>query len=461
MHAVLTGDKYLNDDSRKTEGIMSLQQKKYGIAVVGGGASGLFAALCAAWERNRMTKKTETSGIVVLEKNDRVGKKLLTTGNGRCNLTNLEAAFASYWGMEKDFAQEVISRCPPQKVMEMFHKLGVDCRVEGEGRVYPASGQASSVLDMLRARLELEGVEQRCGATVTSLQREKGGYLLTDAKGERLYASRVILAAGGRAAPSTGSSGEGYFLAKQLGHGVTPVFPALVQLKTDPRLVKALKGMKCSAAAVLAADGVPIRKTEGEVLFTEYGLSGICIFQLSRAAGEFFATGRLSGLSRRSISVWLDLLPDLPEEKTGEWLQERRNNLRGLAMEMFFCGMLNKKIGQEILKSAVEETFQRRVDSLTNRELQVLADRIRHWEFPVVGTMSWQQAQVTAGGLCTDGFNSATMESKYAPGFYACGEVLDVDGDCGGYNLQWAWSSGFAAGTSAVQSLIEKRGGTR
>ena len=433
---------------------MPEQKKLYDIAIIGGGASGLFAAVCAVRE---MKKRGRRDSVILLEKNDRVGKKLLMTGNGRCNLTNLSADRVKYGGRNPVVAQKVIAMCPPAKTLRIFHELGVECFEGAEGRVYPRSEQAASVLDMLRYRLEQEGVEQRCDFRVKELRKNGGRFLLGNGE-ESVLARRVIFAAGGASARA---DAESYALCEKLGHGRNPIFPSLVQIKTDPNVVKSMKGMKCSARVTVTADRKTIGSEQGEVLFTEYGLSGICIFQISRAVSEYFTCGTIYGRRSGRPEIVLDLLPEKSGEETLALLQERRENLKGYPMEYFLDGLLNKKIGQEVLKSVVSEPFKRKVGSMTDTEWKALAETIKNWKFLPTGTMSWQQAQVTAGGLKTEEFSMRTLESLKVKGLFACGEVLDVDGICGGFNLQWAWSSGYLAGQSAVASLEEKPEGRK
>lgn len=427
------------------------KENRYDLAIIGGGASGLFAAICAAKE---MKKRGKVVRILVLEKNDRVGKKLLMTGNGRCNLTNRLAGEVNYGGQNPFFSRNIVGMCPPGKTLRIFRDLGVECFEEAEGRIYPRSEQASSVLDMLRYRLEQDGVEIRCDARIQEIRKLPEGFLLLGG-GEEVLARRVILSVGGASARA---DSESYALCEKLGHRRNPIFPSLVQIKTDPGQVKAMKGMKCAAKVSLWAGRDLLREEEGEVLFTEYGLSGICIFQISRPVSEYFSCGTIHGKKSPKPEICLDLLPEKSREEMAALLWERKKNLRGYPMEYFLDGLLNKKIGQEVLKSAVKDPFKRKVESLTGEELEALADRIKKWRFFPIGTMSWQQAQVTAGGWRTEEFSARTLESLKVKGLYACGEVLDVDGICGGFNLQWAWSSGYVAGCSAAASLDERKG---
>lgn len=419
------------------------------IAVIGGGASGLVAAVCAA-------RQMPGGKVVIVEKNDRVGKKLLATGNGRCNLTNISAGEKGYNKTGALLAQQIIRMYPPKETMSFFSRMGVECREEGEGRCYPRSEQAASVLEMLRGQAQLLQVEENCGFAAERITGAKDRFTIWTGN-RRIEARRVILAAGGCAAPNLGGTAGGIQICKDLGLSVAPYFPSLVSLKTDASRVKSLKGMKCRAKITLLADGRVCNAQQGELLFTEYGVSGICIFQLSRAASEWCSSGKIEGKTVRTLVLSVDLLTDLTKEESDVLLGRRRNQLEKLPMESFFTGLLNKKIGQALLKETTAQPFRRLVGEITPPELKKLQEKCRDWRFPVTGALGWQQAQVMAGGVRTEEVRD-TLESRRMPGLYLCGELLDVDGCCGGYNLQWAWSSGRRAGICAAKSLKEKGG---
>ncbi len=417
------------------------------IAVAGGGASGLLAAISAA-------ERLKDGSLILLEKNDRVGKKLLATGNGRCNLSNRSAGEEGYNQSGQGLAREIIRRFSPEETMRYFSALGIECWEEDEGRRYPLSEQASSVLEMLRARAAVLGVKERCGFCVEEITGKSGGFVLKSGR-EALTARRVILASGGCAAPHLGGEAAGLGICKKLGIPSTALFPSLVAVKTDPARTKPLKGLKSRAALTLLADGVPIQSERGEVLFTEYGLSGVCVFQLSRAASQWCATGKIATRSVKKAELSVDLLPGFSRLQSDELLRQRRDSLKALPMEAFFTGLFNKRVGQALLKETVQDPFKRQVADLSQQELAALQGRCRAWRFPITGVLGWNQAQVMAGGIPVTEVTEE-LESRKIPGLYLCGELLDVDGRCGGYNLQWAWSSGRRAGLCAAQSLQGK-----
>lgn len=390
-------------------------------AIIGGGASGLTAAIAAAENGNEVT---------IFERNDRVGRKILSTGNGRCNMTNINADVSNYYGKNPEFVKGAISRFWVEETLEFFRSLGIWHKVEENGKVYPYSDQASAVLDVLRMKTEELGITVRTKSDVQSVSKNKNGFTVKLYGGEKYAFDAVIIAAGGKAAPDLGSNGSGYDILKALGHKITDVRPSLVQIKTEPDVVKKLKGIKIQGEVRLGS-----ASERGEILFTDYGLSGPPIFSIS---------SRLNG--QRYIDI--DLMPEYSAKQLAAMLTERVYMAPKVTLEGFFVGILNKRVGQALLKYLKIEPLSRYAVTLTETDIEKIAATIKSWRFKITGTMSWNNAQVTKGGAITSEFNPDTMESKLVKGLYAVGEVLDIDGDCGGYNLQWAWSSGMLAGRS-------------
>ena len=393
------------------------------ICVIGGGAAGMMAALTAAQSGHH---------VLLLERQNRVGRKLLATGNGRCNLTNHHVSPAHYHGQTPDFCRYALEVFDVQQTLDWFSEKGLVTTCENSGRVYPYSNMAGSVLDVLRYSLERPEIELHTGCTVTRIRCGNGFTIETD--GGSFHADKVILAARGAAGSKVGGVMDGYQLAKALGHHRTALFPSLVQLKTDPTYPRALKGVKAEAGIRISRGSDVLAAGRGEILFTEYGVSGPAIFALSGAA----ATGG------DGLTVALDFLPDWDGDATLHWLRQRRSSAGERESGSLLAGTLHSRLGQMVCKAAGIAT--QRAGTLTDGDLQRIAAILRRFTLPITGVCGFDQAQVTAGGLRTDEFDETTMQSKLAPGLYACGEVLDIDGDCGGYNLQWAWSSGYLAG---------------
>lgn len=394
------------------------------IAVIGGGASGLMAAIFAAMSGGDVT---------VYESGARVGRKILATGNGRCNMTNINADIDNYHGNNAKFIMGARNRFWVNETLDFFKSLGVLTKVEEKGKVYPYSDQASAVLDTLRFKAEEENVKIVTGFDVKSIRKTNGTFNILSYGGQSANADRVIIATGGKAAPDLGSKGAGYDILSSFGHTITELKPSLVQIKTETDTVRKLKGIKLMANVSIG------KRTEyDEVLFTEYGLSGPAVFSLSSYLDS-------------AQTVTLDIMPEYTRDEIYIMLTERIAMRQKIRLEDFFVGMLNKRVGQALTKLAGAEPLSRYAVTLSDKEINNICDIIKHWTFKITGTMSWNNAQTTRGGARTDEFDPITMQSKLVEGLYAVGEVLDIDGDCGGYNLQWAWSSGALAGRAAAE----------
>ena len=395
------------------------------IVIIGAGASGMAAAIRAA--------ETQDNHITLIERQARVGRKLLSTGNGRCNLTNTGAGLSDYHGEDSAFPAAALEAYPPERVLAFFAALGLKTVTEYGGRVYPASDHAGSVLDVLRLALEKPNIELISGAAVESVRREKGGFRVTWPEGS-CFADRVIIACGGCAGSKLGGVNDGYTILQSLGHSRTALHPALTQIRTAPDYPKALKGIRADAGVTLLRGERTVAAAQGDVLFTETGLSGTAVFEISRAA----ATGG-SGLSV-SLAFTQESETEIMED-----LRARRARWGALAANQILTGAVQSRLGQMLCKySGISGGAA--VREITDAQLAALARAMRDFRLPVTGVSGFEAAQVTAGGIKTAEFDPRTMQSRLVPGLYACGELLDVDGDCGGYNLQWAWASGLLAG---------------
>ena len=394
------------------------------VVIIGGGASGMIAALTAA-ENGR--------SVLLLERQSRVGRKLLATGNGRCNLTNQYASPCHYHGEDSGFCAYALGAFDAGETLQYFAALGLLTVSEDSGRVYPMSNMAGSVLDVLRYALEQPRIEVRTGQTVTAVKRTAEGFTVKT-ETDVFTGRKVILAAGGGAGSKVGGVMDGYRLARALGHHRTALFPSLVQLKTDPTYPRALKGIKAECGVTVRRGGETVAENRGEVLFTEYGISGPAIFDISRAV----STGG------EGMVCVLDFFPDWEMREVLDWLRQRRQTMRSHEASTLLVGSCHTRLGQMICKAA-GFTSQCAAD-LSDADLADIAGQATHFTLPITGTCGFDQAQVTAGGLVTGEFDPRTLESRLVPGLYACGEVLDIDGDCGGFNLQWAWSSGRLVG---------------
>lgn len=404
------------------------------IAVVGGGAAGMAAAIQAARAGAQVT---------IYERNDRVGKKILSTGNGKCNFSNEQMSADCYYGSGTVLINRLYEKFGTAEVKTFFMGLGMRIK-DRNGYLYPASEQASTVLDVLRYELERLEVRVHTGLQVTNLARAKSRLIVETADRQKRDYDAVILASGGKAAPKTGSDGAGLVLAEKLGHRIVPTVPALTALRCEEDFLRRVTGVRCDAKLTLLVAGENMRAERGELQWTDYGISGIPVFQFSREAAYALR-------DRKDVKVMIDLMPDYAgdenAQKYASFWSERWKQQSGQTMERFVTGTVNKKIGLLLLHLAgIKENEKAQEVSVSCRER--LAALYRSLTVTVKGTNSFEQAQVCAGGIdCREVTDQ--LESIIIPGLFFAGEILDVDGICGGYNLQWAWSSGMTAGRAA------------
>ena len=397
------------------------------IGIIGAGASGMAAAIAAA-EREHVQ-------VVLFERQSRVGRKLQATGNGRCNLTNMHANEHGFHGDDPGFCHSALTRYDVKDTLDWFSGLGLFTVAEPSGRVYPYSDQANSVVDVLRFALEKPNIQLLTGFEVRKVRRTDGGFTV-ESSDEAVFCDKLIVACGGLAGTKLGGSMSGYQILGKMGHKCTKLRPTLVQLKANWGALPALKGVRAGCKVEILCNGTIYAQSTGELQFTEYGLSGPVIFEVSRDVcrekGEWICR--------------LDLLPHVPAAQLLEELKRRRHT--NLPCEELLTGVLHNRLGR-VLSKAVGINPSAMVRQLGDEELDALCRAVKAFEVELLEPMGMDSAQVTAGGIVTADFDPDTMESRIVPGLYACGEVLDIDGDCGGYNLQWAWSSGRCAGQAA------------
>ncbi len=406
------------------------------IAVIGGGASGLACAI----ELLKNVKNKEDVQVTILERLPRIGKKILVTGNGRCNLTNINATSKNYRG-DTYFTEYALDKYSPESNIEFFNALGLYTRTEDEGRVYPLSNQASSVLDALRFECARLGVEIVCDYRAVHLKTVDTSVTTKIVVNNRDRFDYVVVACGGMACKAHGTDGDAYDLLKMFGHKIISPAPALVSLNCDD-FTKALKGVRSICKMNLIIDGEKALENYGEVQFTDYGLSGIPIMQLSRF---------VSVSPSNDIYIELDTAPDFGAEEIRKYLYSRRNIDKGLCENML-SGIMNKQLCIVLMKECNIQVNVR-INELTDSEIEKLADIIKCWKIRIKNSRSFDYAQVTAGGADCSEFYENTMESKRVKNVFCCGEALNIDGDCGGYNLQWAWSSGRLAGNTIAERI--------
>ncbi len=401
------------------------------IGIIGAGASGMAAALTAA--------QNPDVQVLAFERQARVGRKLQATGNGRCNLTNIHADVRMYHGEDTTFAQYALSQFAPQNTLAWFRDMGLYTVTEDSGRVYPYCDQAGSVVDVLRLSMQRENIQLLTGFEVQKIRKETEGFSVFGGE-QNYFCHRLIVACGGLAGTKLGGSMSGYKLLAKLGHKSSRLRPALVQLKTDWGGVVSLKGVRANCHIQILHEDRPCQSSTGELQFTEYGISGPVVFEVSRDVCQ--GTGRWSAV--------LDFLPNMSSEALTRELIRRTTTQ--LDMDELFTGILHNRLGR-VLTKAAGLPLGGKINQLTESELQAAVNTVKGFELHITEPLGMDSAQVTAGGVLTEQFDPMTMQSRLVPGLYACGEVLDIDGDCGGYNLQWAWSSGRLAGLKAAEVM--------
>ncbi len=405
--------------------------EKTRVIILGGGASGMMAAISAARNGAKVT---------ILERMDRVGKKILSTGNGKCNFTNRNQDISNYHGADPGFISTILEQFDFFQTLRFFDRLGIMSK-DKNGYIYPNSNQASSVLDVLRMEIFSLDISVECGVKITGVEKKNQSFIvhtfLKDYESDSL-----IIATGSKAAPSTGSDGSGFEYVHAFGHSIIPVLPALVQLRSDQKFFKSIAGVRTDARVSLFVDGSPVVSDSGELQLTDYGISGIPVFQISRYASIALNEGK-------KVSAFIDFFPDLDHDNLVKLLVNRFGINSRRNVEDAMIGMINKKLVSLFIKEAgigVSDLC----GSLNDKKIERLASTMDSFTVNIVATNSFENAQVCCGGVDSKEINPYTMESLLVRGLFFAGEVVDVDGACGGYNLQWAWSSGFVAGKNAA-----------
>lgn len=424
------------------------------VIVIGGGASGMCAAI--AYQQTCLAEKQTYGDVLILEKNERVGKKVLATGNGRCNLSNQDMSMYHFHSHREDFPETVLQYVGQFDTLSFMEEMGVLTVAEGD-KLFPMSKQASSVVDAFRSALHENQIEVATSSVVEEIKKvdavgSQQLFRLTLTDGRKYFSRSVVMACGGACAPALGTTGDGYRLLASLGHKVYAPKPSIVQLLTESTVTRALDGLRLECDLSLICEGIVIASQFGEVLFTDYGLSGPAAFQVSGEVSRRMRKGQLSVPMQVSLSLFDE---DTIQVLRGE-LSRRLEAFSNRTIEQLLISILPGKIAAMLLKTALNRPLTLPISTLTASDLEKVLGVMQNWTFKVTGTRSLEYAQTTIGGASCDEFDPHTMESLLASRLYGCGEVLDVDGDCGGYNLQWAFSSGILAGRSAAKKHLEE-----
>ncbi len=410
-----------------------MEQKK--IIIIGGGAAGLMASIVAT---------RRGASVTLVERMQRVGKKILATGNGRCNLSNTDLDYEHYHGKEPGFVVPALMACDLDRTLAFFKELGLEF-IEESGKLFPRSEQAGSVLEVLRYEALRLGIEEITETRIGKIKKKGAFFSLSTSNGQTFEADAVIIATGGKSSPNLGSNGSGYALAESLGHTVIEPVPALVQVCLDEDWPKQLQGLKVNGRAELLVGGKAAGGRSGEILFTDYGISGPPLLELSRE----ISLGTQMG---KSCELRLDLVMGMPHKEVVDLIEARWKNAPHKSLDFSLVGFIHKRLIMVALETAgLKERHGEASENFNKRDAHRLAAALKDWRATCSGTQSWMHSQVTAGGVATRDVDASTLESRLVSGVYFAGEVLDVDGDCGGYNLQWAWSSGFTAAENAVK----------
>ncbi|MCD7828464.1 MAG: aminoacetone oxidase family FAD-binding enzyme [Clostridiales bacterium] len=408
------------------------------LAIIGGGASGMAAAAEASDYADNDTE------IIIYERLPTVGKKLLATGNGRCNIMNKNADIKMYSG-DTGQAEAVFKNYTPRDNIEFFEKMGLRFSEEEDGRLYPMSFRAASVLDALRFELANRNIRTVTGCKIEKIEKDKEGFILNGSE----KANAVIVAGGGKSAKVQGSDGSCFELLKSLGVKINPTFPSLTGIVIKKKN-KALKGIRAKGEILIVDSGRVKASAKGELQYTDYGISGIPAMNVSRAVSEHFALHK-----KGQILMAVNCMPDFSAEEIFDYIIQRKKSNPSLKCEDLLSGVMPKQLGiAKIEKAGINRSSP--LSSVTKSSAAALTEILNSDIFEISGVLGFDHSKVTAGGADLSFFDNETLEAKKLPGLFACGEVLNIDGICGGYNLGWAWSSGRAAGKAAALYLARR-----
>ena len=401
------------------------------IAVVGGGAAGLVAAITAA---------KAGSSVTLFELNDRVGKKILASGNGRCNITNARLAPADYAGSDPTFVSFALNEFGFSRFKKFCAAMGLLIQTREDGRSYPLSNSAASVVTALREYAKSCGVTIVCDTFIERIERRAEGFCLHSGETPFEGYERLLVATGSEAAPQLGANPSGYAFAEAFGHTVHPTYPSLVALELDSPFPAKMAGVKQDAEVTLYLDGKAEQKVRGDILFTRYGISGFAVLDISQSASEAL-------MHYRDVKIGLKLLADYERQSLGEQIAQLCKSVPSYSVETLLCGLISSKIVRCLLESCRIDP-ETKASELPTRSIKQIAGTMCDWRFHVSGTHGFKHAEVSGGGVATEEVDDKTMESKKVKGLYFAGEVLDVVGRRGGYNLHFAWASGYLAGSN-------------
>lgn len=404
---------------------------KYDIAIIGAGAAGSMAAIFASLSGKK---------IILIERNNKIGKKILATGNGRCNVTNIGANSSKYHGSNPQFINAVLNTFNPHKVMEFFESLGVMLKEEDQGRIFPRNNQAESIVHALYYELDKPNITLKLNSLVKSIKKNSNWHVKLE-NGEQIIADKIIITTGGKCAFQYGSSGDGYYWVEKLGHKIIQTYPALVAIETKENWVKNIQGIKVECRVTTIVNNIKINEKTGDILFTHFGISGPAAMAQARAIGPNLD---------KNTKIHLDLFPDISSKELYVKIKKMIKTNCAKSIKNCLSGLIPGNLAIQILAN-LKINKDEKSGIISEADRNKIVETLKNIELTPQALRSYKEAQVTAGGIGTSKIDQNTMQSKIVSGLYFAGEIIDVDGDSGGYNLQWAWSSGSLAGISAVK----------
>lgn len=401
--------------------------KQFDVAIIGGGASGMMAVIQAA---------KENRSVILIEKNPTLGRKILATGNGRCNVTNRLAEKSRYHGGDQNFIEQVLKQFDQFQTQKFFENLGVVLKEEDNGRIFPRTNSAQTIVDALMEKIGEENIAVKNDVSVKKIEKSKSDFEITLIFGDKIIASKVILTTGGQASPQFGSSGDGYYWAKLLGHKITEIYPALVPIETVETWPSTISGLKVEGKVTVTVDDKIIAEKSGDILFTHFGLSAPAVMALAGSIGPNLG---------HDIKVHLDLVPDKTIKELDQLLAQMFSLSGKKTLKNTLSGLVPTNLSNMIL-TLKNLPGDKKSAEVSKEDRFVIAETLKDLTLTVKSLRPFKEAQVTHGGIELDDIDAQTLQSKIVPGLYFAGEILNVDGDSGGFNLQWAWSSGHLAG---------------
>ena len=403
------------------------------VVIIGGGASGLITAINAKKQNNR---------VVILEKNDKCGKKILITGNGKCNYFNEDFSIKHYRSDNIEILSKIIIPTNKEKILNFFDSIGIMPKIKNN-YYYPSSNQAISIQNALILEAKLHNIDIKNNTEVSDIIYKDNKFIIYTTSNEQIYADKLVLATGSKAAPITGTTGDGYNFAKKFGHSIITPLPALCSLKTEGNFLKDWNGIRTDTKVSLYENDKFLEEETGEIQLTDYGISGICIFQLSRTVSK--------GLyNNKKEVIKIDFLPNIPTttiQEFIEYMENRNNKLKNRNITELLEGLISYKLVLVLLKEAKLKNNLTWLQ-LTDQEKRTLYHKLKKFSLNITSTNTFEKSQVSTGGIPLTEIDITTMRSLKQNNLYLVGELLDVDGECGGYNLGFAWLSGLIAGES-------------